>query len=398
MVNVKNLIYIYYKKIVRKILKFLFRINQPYNYKPLYNYYHYAGIKPKKLALLSYRVLQLREQSKKTWSSGGDVHDFIQVLSEVGYKTDIVDSRDKDFVPHKKYDLFIGHEGYNFKKICENLPKKTTKIFFLATSYWKYLNSEEQKRIESVYKRRGVLFKSEREIKAGEDETLKMADGVLMLGNEDCRKTYPNSEKFFILDNASYLDRGMIDLKKKNFLASKDNFLILSGSGNVHKGLDLLLEVFSKLPDKHLYICSQLEEDFAREYKKELFDTENIHYIGYIKLYKKEFFDLMYKCNYLIFPSCSEGSPGSVVDCMVQGLIPIVTKSSHIDVDGLGFYIEPCNHDKILELVNEVSSHDNDWYKERSFEIQKEAIIRFDPKLFKMKLKKFITNTANLSR
>lgn len=368
----------------------MFRLTKKYDYSPLFSVFYYTDNRRTKRALLSYRPLQLRMWSKTTWSGGRDVCDMVHALSELGYVIDVVYSRDTNFLPKKHYDVFIGHEGYNFQRIAEHVPKDTPKILFTATAHWKFLHAEEDKRIQDIYTKTGVLLQSERHVKEMEDVAFQLADGIIMSGNEACKKTYPPSEKIYTLETASFAHKKVIDVRKKDLEAGKNNFLLLSGSGNAHKGLDLLLEVFCKIPGKHLYICSTLEEDFARVYEKELFYTHNIHYMGYVKAYGKKFYEMMYGCNFLMFPSSSEGSPGSVVDCMMQGLIPLVSRASHIDIDGLGYYIDPCTKDRIAELVADVSRHEIPWYAEKSAKIQAEARERFSPELFRKKFKTYI--------
>jgi len=394
MMNIKNFISLYFVKAVRKLQR-LFGFSTQYNYQPLYNYFHYVGRRPDKLALLSYRVLQLREMSRHTWSYGGDVNDIIHVLSQLGYKTDVVHPEDEVFKPDKSYDLVIAHPGKNIKKLFTSVSRDTIKILFLCGAYTKFQNSEEQKRIEELQKKCGTLsLHAERQISGDlqhEDFALRHADGVILLSNVRGAFTYPYPQQIFHLEGASFTDyRHILKLEKKDFIDGKDNFLFLSGSGNIHKGLGLLLESFRTMPDKTLYICTKLEDDFANVFEKELFHTSNICYIGYIRLYSKKFYDLVMKCNYLIFPSVSEGSPGSVADCMVQGLIPLVSRAAHIDVDGLGYYIDPCTREEIQRLVREVSSHDGEWYKAKSEIIQKEANKRFSQELFRNTFKKYI--------
>lgn len=383
--NIFSLIKIILYKIIRKFFCL------PYNYSPLENFYFYVGKKPNKIALLSYRVLHVRELSHQTWSSGGDVFDLLAVLSKLGYKTDIIDCADYSFVPQKKYDLFIGNEGADFETIMPRLPSDATTIFYPATAYWKYNNQQQRERLEDLERRRNFSAKDERDLAPlGQEYALTHADGTIVLSNEVGKKTYPNFKQAYALEGASYVHKKIIDVNKKDFNAGKNNFLFLSGSGNAHKGLDLLLEAFAQIPQAHLYICTKLELDFSVAYKKELFDTPNIHYVGHIKLYRKKFYDLIASCNYVIFPSCSEGSPGSVADCMIQGLIPLVTRSAHLEVQGLGYYIDPPSVSSIVQLIHELMDHDERWYREKSRSIQNVASKRFDPAVFRKKMEQFI--------
>ncbi len=370
MINLRHLPAIYVGKVWRKIFG-----TQP-SRKPLYAVRHYVGKRPSQRALLSYRVHGLRANAKSTFSSIGDVHSIIRALSELGYVTDVIDYDDATFRVAKPYDLFIGHWGKNFEWIYSQLPKETVSIFYPMYPYWKFLNETEAERIANLERRRGVRLQAERVMQVGDDFALSHADGIILMSNERGKHTYPNPEKILTIPNASY-ERGFIDLEKKDFAAGRNNILWLSGSGNVHKGMDLALDAFTQMGDKHLYICSKLEPDFADVYKKELFETPNIHYVGLIRIYSKQFFDLCRQCNTLLFPSSSEGCPGSVVDAMFQGIIPMVTLASHIDLGPHGKIIEPCTIEHIIRAVSEMGARDAVSLKAESIAVQTYAREQF---------------------
>jgi len=132
----------------------------------------------------------------------------------------------------------------------------------------------------------------------------------------------------------------------------------LGSSGTVHKGLDLVLEAFSLMPDYHLYVCGLIdsESDFSEEYQNELYHTQNIHTIGWIDVSSQEFLTIVKQCVGLIYPSCSEGQSGSVVQSLHAGLIPIVSYQSGVTVDGFGIILMQCTIDEIQEAISSLSS------------------------------------------
>ena len=144
------------------------------------------------------------------------------------------------------------------------------------------------------------------------------------------------------------------------------------------------------MPDKELYLCTKLEDDFKAAFGKYLFETRNIHYLGHIKLYTPEFYALMRKVNYVVFGSCSEGSPGAVIDVMFQGLIPLVSLGSHIDIVDLGAIIEPYTVEALQRAVQEASSHDAPWYAARAVAVQNYAKDIFSVERYRETLKAHI--------
>ena len=90
--------------------------------------------------------------------------------------------------------------------------------------------------------------------------------------------------------------------------------MFLASYGQVLKGLDIVLDVFSKTPDLKLYVCSNFEQekDFCKLYNKILFNSENVKAIGFIDVNSKVFENIIDECSYLIAPSSTEGCSGSV--------------------------------------------------------------------------------------
>jgi glycosyltransferase involved in cell wall biosynthesis len=124
----------------------------------------------------------------------------------------------------------------------------------------------------------------------------------------------------------------------KDFGAARRHYLFLASRPQIHKGLDLLLEIFPRTPDLHLYVCSDFkdEPDFCACFRRELFETPNVHPVGRVDVASPDFQALARTCAYVIHPSCSEGQAGAVTQGMHAGLVPLVTRESGVDTEGLG--------------------------------------------------------------
>ncbi len=120
-------------------------------------------------------------------------------------------------------------------------------------------------------------------------------------------------------NNYSFRETSPVDWK--NYSHARYNFLFFASRSQMQKGLDLLLEVFAKLPHLHLFVCSKFggEPDFCACYRKELFETLNVHPVGWIPVNGPEYQQLVERCGFVIHPTCSEGQAGSVVQCMHSG-------------------------------------------------------------------------------
>lgn len=345
-----------------------------------------------KRALLSYITIPFRlppnDPRNVMFSNIGIARSIVRVLNELGYIVDIVEYKDTNFVPHRKYNLFIGHGGYNFEPIVYNLYSDTIKIYFSTGIYWKEFNRREAGRFRWIEERCGVRLPYDRWIYRDEEYANRSADAIICIGNEYAKKTYSQFPLVINLNNAAYSD-DHYDRIKKDFVSARKNFLFFASGGNVHKGLDLLLEAFVHM-NAHLYICQEINPKFYEIYKHELEDYQNIHLVGYVPMRSLQFYELVDKCAFVIYPSCAEGQPGSVVECMHQGLIPIVSRESNIDTKNFGITLSVSSIDEIIKVVRDVSQRPPKWVKEMSRRTREVAIREYSVDAFLRNMKNAI--------
>lgn len=128
-------------------------------------------------------------------------------------------------------------------------------------------------------------------------------------------------------------------------------------AGMVHKGLDLVLEAFSELPDCHLTVCGPVnrEPDFEQAYAKELYRTKNIQTTGIVDLRSELFRSIVRNTGSLLYPSCSEGQAGSVITAMHAGLIPVISAESGVNVEDFGIIFPECTVDEIIKTATTIA-------------------------------------------
>jgi glycosyltransferase involved in cell wall biosynthesis len=316
---------------------------------------------PTKRALLSYLVhsFSIPRDDPRFFQhiSIWRVPEIVRILNRLGYTVDVIDYRDTTFVPRRKYELFIGHGGINFEKIAQRLPSTTVKIYFSTGCYWRFHNCQEVARFTALRERRGTELSLDRFIENGEDGALLAADGVIGCGNEFTKATYADFSPVIMLNNTALLDlHYQQHAQEKDFECAKKNFLYYAGPGCVHKGLDLLLEAFLEL-EQDLWICTHVDRQFADVYSDALQARANIHLVGWIQPRSEEYYKVMRTCAWAILPSCSEGQAQSVVECMNQGLIPVVSPACGVDVGDYGVILDPCTVEEIARVVPVLSSY-----------------------------------------
>jgi len=97
------------------------------------------------------------------------------------------------------------------------------------------------------------------------------------------------------------------------------------------------------------------------------------------------------KCAVLSFyPSCADGSPKAVVECLHQGLIPVVSREAGIDTGDYGVTLENCSVDEITRVITDLSRKSPDWCADRSRRAREAALNKFSETAFHENMKKNI--------
>jgi len=347
-------------------------------------------VKPFLLNTESHKVRFRRHQN---WWQNLEI---AKILDAFGYIVDVIDYQDHRRTFRDGYDLLIGM-GLASCRVAKSLPGSIPKIYIGTGSETEFNNEKELDRLAGVAFRRGCHLKPRR-IARFKSSELKYFDFIFCFGNEFTAATFRKChDRVYTFNNHGFPD---MPFYEKDFESAKYSFLYFSSLGQVHKGLDLLLEVFPHHPKLHLYVCGsfEMETDFVKCYKKELFYTPNIHPIGYIKVPSEDFKYVCKKCAYAILPSCAEGQSGSMVVCMHAGLIPIVSKECGIDTNGFGITLNSCNIDDIANTIEKVVKNFSEWHKTKSNYTRQVALKYYSEEAFRKRLKEILNQSLLTER
>lgn len=276
-----------------------------------------------------------------------------------GYNVDVIDYRNGEFRPTKSYMFFVSART-KFAELAARLNPDCIKIAHLDTAHFLFNNASAYRRLLELQRRRGVTTTSLRVIE--HNFAVEHADYLTVLGNGFTESTYSYAGKpiFRLPVPTPHIYSPQYD---RDYTQIRKHFLWLGSSGFVHKGLDLVLEVFSRLPELHLTVCGPMEDpgerEFVKAYHRELYEMPNIETIGWIDVGSQQFIDVAANCCALVYPSCSEGQAGSVITCLQAGLIPIVSYESGVDVNGLGILLRDCSRDEIEAAVTHLAGLSN---------------------------------------
>lgn len=382
------------KKILRKYIPSdildTFRYIKNKFKRPIKNYYK-TNFREK--VLISYITEPFKNGIHLRHTNQAEALEIAKVFNELGYNVDIADYYYEGNINYDKYSVIFGF-GEPLIKSFYNRNHKILTINYGTGMHVTHQNYATLKRIEEVYKKKGKwLLKSGRIVDKAWSVQTSLVDNIITLGNDEVVDSHQKyfSRKIYNIPISYYklFDQEEI-LRNKNFEDAKNHFLWFGGSGLIHKGLDLLLEVYKELPNLHLHICGPIDNEpkFKNVYYEELYNTKNIHTYGFLDISSMTFKDIIEKCAFVIFPSCSEGGGGSVINVMVYGLIPIVSITASIRIKDFGIEIKELSHESIKESIIKAANLSKDEIKERSLKCANDTITGHSIEKFSYELKR----------
>jgi hypothetical protein len=263
----------------------------------------------------------------------GLTFEMVKALNEKGYAVDIVDYTKPGMEPRKRYDLFIGHGGHT-RGILDRLPASTFVLHYASSSYWKEFHRMSQERYDDFCRRRGLKpverFVRSTESTAGEEYLARRADATFLSGPRTVATFNGISRRISLLYLGATVEKDLL-VPDRDFEAGRSNFLYVAGTGgNVQKGLDLLVEVFARLPHLHLYIFCKVEPEVQQAYWEAL-GRANIHYIYHYQLspLRRALKRLLRRINFTISAPINIGPGTAFLGSMGLGLIPV----GYVDIE-----------------------------------------------------------------
>jgi hypothetical protein len=276
---------------------------------------------------------------------------MVETLNELGYDVYLHDYLSQKIDYSIKYDLFIGHNKF-FHSMASKLPKDCRRVLLTTGCSPEYDNAQLRQRNSSLKKIRHISedFYSPMTDVGFAKINCEIADDIFMIGSTFIRDNgwYPIAkQKAFLYNNVSLFNP---QIKKTN----TDTFVFMSSNGQLRRGLDLILEVFSKRKER-IYICGPFDSEplFVKYFERELYQTDNIIPVGYVNQNSESFRKIIEQSDFAILPSCSEGQSGSLLTLMNYGLIPVAT--DHVgfdDINELGIRIKDFTSSDLNDAIN----------------------------------------------
>ena len=316
------------KQTLRKLLPICLIVRlkkiQDHNSKIVYNIGYTIGAQPKVLVSYVNNFLFYNDISNCPGTSSENCSSIVSALIKLGCVVDVA-RYDCEEGLRSDYDYVIG-QGSAFR-LASSLNPSAKRILYLTENLPELSFIKEQERIDYFYERHGIQLKLTRSGKFFVKEDFDNLEACVYIGNPSGVQKFPNVRAF---DLRPYgIINPLFDQSKRDYNTARKRFFWIGSNGAVHKGLDILLDVFSKHSELELYIIGLTEKD-RRILRKQM--GPNVKNYGYIdSLTGVCFSNLVTECGFVILPSCSEGIPTSVITGMNHGLIPLVTKETNLE-------------------------------------------------------------------
>lgn len=349
-----------------------------------------AGARPR--ALVSYLAAPVAWPANSAkfdgHSNAWESAELVRLLRMSGYELDAIDWFDDAFSGDAQYDLIL-----DIHANLGRLARHGSRLVLHATgSHPSFSNAAECRRLSELAGRRGVLLRQRRGVSPHAveafDESLRVADLVTLIGNETTLSTFdPTLRSKFRLVTVS--GSRLPWTRSASELPKPADFLWFAGSGAVHKGMDLVLEVFAKNPHLTLHCVGPYarELDFVRAYRRELLDLPNIISYGFLPTSSEKFLRIASRCCGFMMPSSSEGISPAAVTCLQFGLVPIISTRCGIDVPrGAGWVLESCTIESLSAALDEVCNTQPDVLRDMVYHSQRFALTAYSREAFSARM------------
>jgi hypothetical protein len=273
--------------------------------------------------------------------------EMVRILTGLDYNVDVADcTRSLPIVEWNKYQLIIDE-----RNSLKHAPivSSQKRIHYATGCQWLFHNTAEYKRLLDFRSRTGMSLPAERQVEPTYSE--EVAQYTTYFGGEFQRNLLTYPDRGFQLALSSSL---VPEKKEKKIKTSRHNILWLGSRGYIHKGLDIVLEALKGQKDFNLHICTNLQQEplFFDWFFKNFSQCPNIFYHGWMEVNDPRFQELAESCIASIYCSAAEGGAGAIIQAMQFGCIPLVSETTALRAEKMGFLLEGIT---CLELVTSIN-------------------------------------------
>ncbi|GAA4357283.1 hypothetical protein GCM10023185_21880 [Hymenobacter saemangeumensis] len=318
---------------------------------------------------------------------------FLAILKRLVDHGFVVDCIKKDTLEYgvdtSQYELILDEgDSLAFMPKVEGQRK----VFYCTGTKWNRWNSDELRRVEWFQQKYGIFVKPVRQIKPNFSD--QVADYILYKGVPEQMQDFNKSACRVQLAMPVEFEP---DKVVRDF--SKRDFVWIGGWGAIHKGLDLVVEAFEKLPGLKLHVFGAIEREppVMNWLQEKIAANPNIRYHGFADYRSPAFQQIVASCAGHVYPSAGENGCATLGQTAHFGQVPITTPTANNQANYLGLNIEEADRESMINSicanVDEVVMMSEKELKERSFELMGFARQRFTRTAFIQSFDQFLLNS-----
>lgn len=312
-----------------------------------------------------------------------------EIFSDLGYNIDVIDH---EYARSKPRGFFAGYDVVYGKTPSQAVLCGTNVITYSGGVPFKNLNKEALKTGYDFYKA------------SGQNPLNSLCEGTysylifnknIFLGNNHTKEQFvmdglEEVQKLYNL-NGFYFDIYDIEIQNKDFSSARKHFLWWGSRGALHKGLNIVIDIFKNRPDLTLHICGfkENEHEFFNYYNEALTNQlPNIINHGFVDMQSDDFKQIMNTCCAVVSPSLSEGGAIGIINVMANGgMIPIISTTSGLDVEHYGFMFDKIDVRTVSNFIDKFVKLSTDEIKELSIKVKNETRDTYSIDNYKSNLK-----------
>lgn len=309
-----------------------------------------------------------------------------------GYSVDVCNYIDENSILslNVRYDVIVG-QGISYNRAIGRFPRSCS-ILFLTENNPEVVEKNYNARINYFQQRHPTLNYNRSIARMGvfTAKSMEQSDAIIAFNStysaqsltRYCKNVYPIAVNTIVNNRSS--------VSSSEIVKNKYNFVWLGSVGFIHKGLDILLDVFRELSycTLNVYGVSKSELSLWDKLKG---DNTILH--PNIDVTSEKFIEEVVKHNtFVISASCSEGIQTGVATCMRSGLIPVITKDCGYDEHESLFMLEDFKIEYIIERLKQITSLDENVLTKMSASAREFANNRFSNEQFTIELSSALNN------
>lgn len=317
---------------------------------------------------------------------------IVDVITELGYNVYVMDYLSKRELPDIDVKVVFGIDPL-FHTGCQKYTNAVM-VYYATGAYFLHQN----RMVIHLTNEFNMMFNSNipyRRLVQPHD-SCQIADKILLIGSGYTVETYPKE----VLHKISIIHQSTQNSKTLDHVevAKEREFVFMGSGGNALKGIGLLIRYFSVHTDYVLHIIGPMEDDLLRSIGK--FTTSNIKFHGFLNVNGDKFLSIVKRCNFLIYPSGSEGCPGAVLNLMNNGVIPIVSRWASFDeISHYGYMLDSLSIDSIDMAVDWANSLTDDEILRMKKDVKYFTLKTYNIERYTIELRDFLCQTiANSGR